>query len=120
MVLICVISENIVDVFEAVMLDWESKNLSPDTVRNAQQSLHAKTIKEGLFIGEKDYSFGDYRVDTPEEWLSLTGCLLLFQITRLDTILTAIQINAITADWESQLMILQPVFQRLKSIKNKL
>lgn len=114
MVLVCVISENLVDIFEAVMQEWECK-------RPSRTGTGMKALDEMVFNAEKqDYSFGDYRVDTVEEWLTMTGCLLLFQINRLDSILTSVQKNAVTADWESQLIILQPMFQRLKVIKNKL
>lgn len=116
MVLVCVISENLVDVFEAVMLDWESKKSS-----SGQGSLHAKSVEAGLTsAADHNHAFGDYQVDTIEEWLSMTACLLLFQINRLDTILTTLQKNAVTSDWDSQLVMLQPIFQRLRSIKNKL
>lgn len=121
MVLVGVISENLMDVLEAVMLEWESKNSPSNSRCDLQQSVHTWSTNAGLTKAD-DYNsiFGDYKIDTMEEWSAMAGCLLLFQINRLDEILIRLQNNAISADWESHLIILQPVFQRLKLIKNKL
>lgn len=126
MVLVCIISENLVDIFEAVMQALETKTATPTfagdrDAKKPSRTTGSKLLEEMAFnADDQDYSFGDYRVDTGEEWLSMTRCLLLFQINRLDSILTVLQKNAVRAEWESQLMILLPMFRRLKATKDKL
>lgn len=121
MVLVGVISENLMDVLEAVMLDRESKGSPSNSRYDLQQSVHTWNTNTGSTKTES-YAciFGDYEIDTVEERSAVAGCLLLFQINRLDEILTRLQNNAIRANWDSHLVILQPVVQRLKLIKKKL